>query len=121
MFKVRPAVCALIFFVVLGSTTAAQKPPARFHLQEATIAQIQQAIQSRQITTVGLVELYLKRIKAYNGRCVNEPQGILGPITTIPHAVSVNALVTLNLRPAARKAWEFENRKPRSITDAADN
>ena len=26
---------------------------------------------------------YLKRIQAYNGTCVNEPQGILGPITTI--------------------------------------
>ena len=121
MFKVRPAVCTLIFFVLIGSTTAAQKPLARFHLQEATIAQIQQALQNRQITTVGLVELYLKRIKAYNGRCVNEPQGILGPITTIPHAGQINALVTLNLRPAARKAWEFESRKARSMTDAVDN
>ena len=56
-----------------------------------------------QITTVGLVELYLKRIKAYNGTCVNEPQGILGPVTTIPHAGQINALSTLNLRPAARE------------------
>jgi hypothetical protein len=53
---------------------------------------------------VGLVELYLKRIKAYNNTCVSEPMGILGPITTIPHARQVNALSTLNLRPATRKA-----------------
>src|SRR6266513_1198882 len=68
------------------SALAAKLGPAPFRLQEATIAQIQQAIQTGRITTVGLVELYLKRIKAYNGTCVNEPQGILGPITTIPHA-----------------------------------
>jgi hypothetical protein len=52
---------------------------------------------------VGLVELYLKRIKTYNNTCVSEPMGILGPITTIPHARQVNALSTLNLRPPTRK------------------
>jgi hypothetical protein len=35
---------------------------------------------------VGVVEQYLRRIKAYNGTCVNEPQGILGPVTTIARA-----------------------------------
>ena len=47
--------------------------------------------------------------------------GILGPITTIPHARQINALSTLNLRPAARKTWGFDERKARSMTDAADN
>jgi Asp-tRNA(Asn)/Glu-tRNA(Gln) amidotransferase A subunit family amidase len=100
---------------------ASAQSPSKFHLEDATISQIQQGIRTRQITTVNLVELYLKRIKAYNGRCVNEPQGILGPITTIPHAGQINALATLNLRPAARKAWEFEARKARSMTDPLDN
>ncbi len=59
------------------------------------------------MTTVGVVELYLKRIKAYNGVCVSEPQGILGPITTIAHAGKINALSTLNLRPQTRRAWDF--------------
>lgn len=76
---------------------------------------------SRQITSAGLVELYLKRIKAYNNACVNEPQGILGPITTIPHARQINALSTLNLRPATRKRWGFDDRKARSLTDAVDS
>ena len=93
----------------------------KFHLQDATIADIQRAIQANQITTTGLVELYLKRIKAYNNACVNEPMGILGPITTIPHARQINALSTLNLRPPTRKAWGFDERKARSLTDAADN
>src|SRR5258708_1948874 len=42
-------------------------PPPPFRLQEATIAQIQGAIVARQITSVQLVNLYLARIKAYNG------------------------------------------------------
>ena len=92
-----------------------------FHLQEATIADIQQAIRAKQITTVGLVELYLERIAAYNGPCVNEPQGILGPITTIPNARRINALSTLNLRPARRMALGLDARKARSLTDQADN
>jgi amidase len=100
---------------------AAPQRPAKFHVEEATIADIQTAIRAKQVTTKGLVEVYLKRIKAYNNTCVNEPMGILGPITTIPHARQINALSTLNLRPAARKAWEFDDRKARSLTDAADN
>ncbi len=76
---------------------------------------------ARQLTSVALVELYLKRIKAYNGVCVSEPMGILGPITTIPHAGQINALSTLNLRPASRKAWGFDDRKARSMTDPVDD
>jgi amidase len=122
---------AISLMVVMAATTrtldghqptGTTKPAlARFNPQEATIAQIQQAIKTGRITTVGLVELYLKRIKAYNGTCVNEPQGILGPITTIPDAGQLNALSTLNLRPAARKTWGFDDRKARSLTDRVDD
>ena len=62
-----------------ASADAQTKPPAKFHLQEAGIADIQRAILTKQITSTGVVELYLKRIKAYNNACVNEPTGILGP------------------------------------------
>ena len=74
----------------------------------------------RNWTSTRLVELYLKRIKAYNGTCVAEPKGILGPITTIPNAGQLNALVTLNLRPKALKKWGFDARKARSLTDKGD-
>jgi len=108
--------------MVGGATVGAQqKPSAKFHLQEASIAYIQRAIMAKKITSVGLVELYLKRIKAYNNACVSEPMGILGPITTIPHARQVNALSTLNLRPSTRKTWGFDERKARSMTDVDDN
>src|SRR5579863_5509465 len=109
------------FISVSATVGAQQRPPAKFHLREARIADIQRAITAKEISSVGLVELYLKRIKAYNNACVNEPMGILGPITTIPHAGQVNALSTLNLRPAARKARGFDARKARSRTDTADS
>jgi amidase len=96
---------------------AANKP---FNVEETTIAQIQSAIRKKQLTSVELVNLYLKRIKAYNGPGVEEPEGILGPTKTIPHAKGINALGTLNLRPATRKAWGFDERKARSMTDAID-
>src|SRR5215510_5974635 len=119
--NVRTAAALLSLVSLTITAGASQQAPVRFHLQEATINGIQNAIRTGQITTVGLVESYLKRVKAYNGVCVNEPQGILGPITTIPRAGQINALSTLNLRPAARKARGFDERKARSLTDATDN
>jgi Asp-tRNA(Asn)/Glu-tRNA(Gln) amidotransferase A subunit family amidase len=93
----------------------------RFQVEEATIEDIHEAIRARRLTATQLVHLYLERIKAYNGTCVNEPEGILGPISTIPHAGKLNALITLNLRPAARVAWGFDARKARSMTDPIDD
>src|ERR1044071_9843613 len=114
------AFTAVATMIVVATTTGeAQRAPS-FEVHEATIADIQRAIQSKRITTLGVVEHYLKRIKAYNGTCVNQPQGILGPVTTIPHAHQINALSTLNLRPAARERWGFDARKARSMTDRVD-
>ena len=124
MFRICPDIrrSVGILTALIAASAAAQQPvPAKFHLQEAAIADIQRAIMAKEISSVGLVELYLKRIKAYNNACVSEPTGILGPITTIPHARQVNALSTLNLRPSVRKTWGFDERKARSMTDNADN
>ena len=69
----------------LGAQAPAAPAPAagKFHLEEATIASIQRAILAKQLTSTHLVELYLARVKACNGTCVKQPQGILGPIETI--------------------------------------
>ena len=107
--------------IVSGEPVIAQEAVLPFDVQEKTITQIQQAIINKQITTQGVVEAYLRRVQAYNGTCVNEPQGILGPVTPIAHARQINALSTLNLRPAARAAWEFDARKARSLNDAVDD
>src|SRR3984885_2037504 len=106
---------------VAAATSAQPASSTQFHLQEASIADIQRAIMAQKITSTSLVEMYLKRIKTYNNTCVSEPMGILGPITTIPHARQVNALSTLNLRPPTRSSWGFEQRKARSMTDTNDN
>ncbi len=100
---------------------ATTSPPAsEFHLVEARIADIHAAIRARELTATELVKLYLARIQSYNGACVEEPDGILGPIKTIRNAGQINALQTLNLRPAARAEWGFDERKARSMTDVAD-
>ncbi len=113
---------AVVAATTIQLASRAHAGPRRtpFVLEEATIAEIQKAITSKKITATELVGLYLQRIKAYNGTCVNEPEGILGPISTIPHAGKLNALITLNLRPAAREAWGFDTRKARSQTDPID-
>ena len=59
-----------IFFVFLLSVVAvgicrAQEP--RFHLEEATIADVHRAIQQEEITCQGLVQAYINRAGAYNG------------------------------------------------------
>jgi amidase len=109
---------------VLASAIAAPAANAaatQFDVVEASIADIQQAITTKKLTSLQLVELYLERIKAYNGTCVSQPQGILGPITPIAHAAQINALSTLNLRPTARIRMGFDARKARSMTDSADS
>jgi Asp-tRNA(Asn)/Glu-tRNA(Gln) amidotransferase A subunit family amidase len=96
---------------------------AKFQIEEATIEDIQGAIMRGELTSTRVVQLYLNRIKAYNGTCVNEPDGVLGPgpITPIKNAHALNALLTLNLRPARREKLGFDPRKARSMTDRADN
>src|SRR5262245_55228623 len=105
MSKLLRAGLSLSLVLTTSVPGFAQGARTGFHLEEATIAGIQEAIRGGRITTAGLVELYLKRIKAYNGTCVNQPQGILGSITTMPNAGQINALSTLNLRPATRTKW----------------
>jgi amidase len=117
----KPAALVVLTMLVVCPAVGDAQRSRTFDVHEATIADIQRALQSKRITTVGLVEQYLQRIKAYNGTCVNQPEGILGPVTTIPHAGQINALSTLNLRPAARERWGFDARKARSMTDRADN
>ena len=110
-----------ILFILMPRPASGQA--AKFQIEEATIENIQAAILRGEVTSTRLVQLYLNRIKAYNGTCVNQPDGILGlgPITPIKNARQLNALLTLNLRPAKREALGFDRRKARSMTDPADN
>jgi len=109
--------CSSLLTPVIPAAQAAES----FHIEEATISDIQNAILAKRVTATEIVKIYLERIKAYNGTAVNQPYGILGPITTIAHAKGINALSTLNLRPATRKEWGFDDHHARSMTDLVDN
>ncbi|HUA36003.1 MAG TPA: amidase family protein [Candidatus Binataceae bacterium] len=93
---------------------------SKFHLLDATIDDVQTAIKEHQLTCTELVEYYLARIKAYNGVCVDQPNGQLGAITVEPNVNQVNALMTLNLRPANRMLFGFDAHHARSQTDLVD-
>ncbi|MBM4264846.1 MAG: amidase [Deltaproteobacteria bacterium] len=108
------AFAAMTLLAVAGvaATAAAQK--ARFHLQEATIAEVHQEFRTKRLTATQLVNLYLKRIEAYNGRCVtgdvDPATGLqLGSIRPIENAGQVNALITLNLRGKRSKTDKSDN------------
>src|SRR6202795_1324474 len=97
----------------LGLMAKAASAP-RFHLEEATIADVHRAIRAKEITAEQLVQHYFRRIAAYNGTCVKgevDPATglMLGEITPIENAGQVNAYMTLNIRGK------------RSKTDPADN
>ena len=101
-------------FMLLALTPPAGAQSGRFHLEEATIAGVQRAIRAKQITATRLVQLYFKRIEAYNGVCVKgdiDPVTglMLGDLTPIENAGQVNAYMTLNIRGK------------RSKTDSTDN
>ena len=57
-----------------GAPEPVPKPAATpLNIEEATIADIQKALLAKQLTTADVVGLYLTRIKAYNGTCVDQP------------------------------------------------
>jgi Asp-tRNA(Asn)/Glu-tRNA(Gln) amidotransferase A subunit family amidase len=101
---------ALLGVMLCGPVRAAEA----FHLQEASIADVHRAMLAKQLTAEQLVGYYLKRIEAYNGRCVN---GVVDPATGFQlgdvepkeKAGQLNAIMTVNLRGK------------RSQTDKADN
>jgi Asp-tRNA(Asn)/Glu-tRNA(Gln) amidotransferase A subunit family amidase len=111
----------IICVVALTMPGVAGAAGPKFQIEEATIDGIQSAILKGELTSTDVVKQYLARIKAYDGPCVSQPDGILGPFTTIKHAGQINALITVNLRPAARAQYGFDRRKGRSLTDEVDS
>ncbi len=64
------------FALLLTALLLAQQPPAQplpFRVEEATIAQIHEAMRARTLTCRALVDAYLRRIDAYdkNGPALN--------------------------------------------------
>jgi len=114
-------VIIVICIVALTMPSRAAAADSTFAIEEATIDSIQSAILKGELTSTEVVKRYLARIKAYDGPCVSQPEGVLGPFTTIKNAGQINSLITVNLRPAARAQYGFDKRKGRSLTDEIDN
>ncbi len=65
---------------------------------------------AKEITTVDVVNLYLARIKAYNGTCVNQPEGLLG--SDYDDSARRPAERARHAEPAARHAEGVGLRRP---------
>jgi len=77
--------CALLVVVALGAEQNAQPAPAAFELDEATVAQLQEWMQSGRFTARRLAELYLQRIDAIDR---NGP-ALKSMIETNPDALTI--------------------------------
>ncbi|HUC97335.1 MAG TPA: amidase [Candidatus Polarisedimenticolaceae bacterium] len=102
---------------------AAKKPV--FHVEEATIAGVHRAFRAKKLTATELTNIYLARIKAYNGVCVrgdvDADTGLqLGDITPIPNAGQINAFITLNLKEDKRIKLGFPEKLKRTHTGGDD-
>jgi amidase len=107
------------------SSTASAAETWRFRLEEATIADVHRAFRAKQLTATQLVNLYLNRIKAYNGTCVegalDPATGLhLGDIKPIANAGQLNAFITLNLKEDKRIALGFPDKLKRTHTGPDD-
>ncbi len=97
----------------------------RFRVEEATIAGVHRALRAKKLTATELVKLYLKRIKAYNGACVegalDPATGLhLGDITPVANAGQLNAFITLNLKEDKRIKLGFPAKVKRTHTGRDD-
>ena len=70
----------------------------QFHLEEATIADIQSAIKGGQITCQGVVQAYLNRAKSYNGTCTALVTKDGAPISVAPGTVRAGTPLTFPTR-----------------------
>ena len=96
-----------------------------FRLEEATIADVHRAFRAKKLTATALVKLYLERIKAYNGACVegalDPATGLhLGDITPIANAGQLNAFITVNLKEDKRIKLGFPEKLKRTHTGPDD-
>src|SRR5665213_2638875 len=107
MFTPKAGICVVVLGTIVGSagiqlppiparaqaagvqTQTRPSPTFRFHLEEATIADVHRAIRTRQITCRGLIQLYVNRARAYNGasnRLVTRDGATIPPVPGVIRA-----------------------------------
>ena len=86
--------------ILLGLIPGLTLGQNRFHLEEATIAGIHDAIREGQITCQGLVQAYINRAKAYNGMCTMVVTRDGAPIAAATGAVRAGSPIAYPTRTA---------------------
>ncbi|MEO6239206.1 MAG: amidase family protein [Vicinamibacterales bacterium] len=89
------AAAAAFLLIVPSSAQTPRSSPASFDVVEKTIAELQAAMELRQVTSRQLVELYLARIAAYDN---------IGPALKAIAAINPEALTTADALDAERRA-----------------
>jgi Asp-tRNA(Asn)/Glu-tRNA(Gln) amidotransferase A subunit family amidase len=89
------AAVAASLLIVPSSAQTSRSSPASFDVVEKTISQLQSAMESRQVTSRQLVELYLARIAAYDNT---------GPALRAIAAINPEALTIADTLDAERRA-----------------
>jgi amidase len=80
-----------IMLVLFALVPALAWGQSQFHIEEATIADVQNAIKGGQITCQGVVQAYIARAKAYNGVCtelVTKDGAPIAPVSGVVRAGS---------------------------------
>jgi Asp-tRNA(Asn)/Glu-tRNA(Gln) amidotransferase A subunit family amidase len=85
-------VMALI--VMLAPAPRVAVAQGQFHIEEATIADMQNAIKAGQTTCQGIVQAYIDRAKAYNGTCTRLLTADGAPIPAATGAVRAGSPIT---------------------------
>jgi len=67
--SVRLACCLTIAAIAIGTPSTLSAQQNKFHIEEASITDIQNAIKSGQTSCKQVVQAYIARAKAYNGVC----------------------------------------------------
>lgn len=96
----RASIFALAVLGLCMSLTAAGKEPAKFKLEEASIADIQHAVDSGALTYRKLTQMYLARIQAYD----KQGPKLNSIITVNPDALKTAAALDAERRTKGRRS-----------------
>ena len=100
--RARPlTVAALVLVVGFGVIAPSIASAGKFHLEEATIDDIHDAIKSGEITCKDLVQAYIARTKAYNGICTKLVTGDGASIPAAKGTVRAGAPISFPTKTAA--------------------
>ena len=94
-------VTASLGMITTNTAFAADK----FHLEEATIDDIQSAIKGGEITCKGVVEAYMARVKAYNGACTRLVTSDGKPVAAAIGSIRAGARIKFSTKTLAASTF----------------